>query len=113
MSMRTYTPLSTIARLLLLALLFAPLFGLAQPAHAAGSGTVVAWGRNDYGQSSVPDGLSGVTAISVGRIHSLVLKGDGTVVAWGNNDYGQTDVPSGLSGVTAIAAGFIHSLALK
>jgi hypothetical protein len=111
--MRTYTPLSTIARQVLLALLFALLFGLAQPAHAAGTGIVVAWGRNDYGQSSVPDGLSGVTAITVGRIHSLVLKGDGTVVAWGNNDYGQRDVPSGLSNVTAIAAGYRHSLALK
>jgi Regulator of chromosome condensation (RCC1) repeat/PASTA domain len=82
-------------------------------------GTVVAWGcgsGNDYGQCSVPAGLSGVTAIAAGTGHSLALKGDGTVVAWGcggDFDAGQCSVPSGLSGVTAIAAGFAHSLALK
>jgi alpha-tubulin suppressor-like RCC1 family protein len=101
-------------RLLLgLALLFTPLFGLAQPAMAASGGTVVAWGRNDYGQRNVPDGLSNVTAMAAGRVHSLALKGDGTVVAWGSNDYGETSVSDGLSDVTAIAAGFFHSLALK
>ena len=29
------------------------------PAHAASSGTVVAWGNNAFGQTSVPAGLSG------------------------------------------------------
>jgi hypothetical protein len=41
-----------------------------------GDGTVVAWGcggGNDYGQCSVPSGLSGVTAIAAGDFHSLVL----------------------------------------
>src|SRR5204862_18910 len=76
-------------------------------------GTVVAWGRNDYGQTDVPSGLSNVTAMAAGRVHSLALKGDGTVVAWGSNDYGETSVPDGLNDVTAIAAGFFHSLALK
>jgi Regulator of chromosome condensation (RCC1) repeat/PASTA domain len=82
-----------------------------------GDGTVAAWGCavNNGGQCSLPSGLSGVTAIAAGAIHSLALKGDGTVVAWGcgvsNN--GQCSVPSGLSGVTAIAAHDNHSLALK
>ena len=32
--------------------------------------TVVAWGRNDYGQTNVPAGLIGVTAIAeIGRAH--------------------------------------------
>ena len=68
-------------------------------------GSVVAWGRNDWGQATVPAGLSDVTAIAAGYDHSLALKSDGTVVAWGRNDYGQSNVPAGLSGVTAIAAG--------
>jgi Bacterial Ig-like domain/Regulator of chromosome condensation (RCC1) repeat len=57
-------------------------------------------------------GLSGVTAISAGTVHSLALKGDGTVVAWGENLYGEANVPAGLSGVTAIDAGGYHNLAL-
>jgi alpha-tubulin suppressor-like RCC1 family protein/pimeloyl-ACP methyl ester carboxylesterase len=76
-------------------------------------GTVVAWGDNYSGQSTVPAGLSGVTAIAGGYYHSVALKSDGTVVAWGGNDSGQSTAPAGLSGVTAIAAGGFHSLALK
>ena len=49
-------------------------------------GRVVAWGSDSYGQSTVPDGLSDVTAIAAGNAHSLALKSDGTVVAWGCTD---------------------------
>jgi alpha-tubulin suppressor-like RCC1 family protein len=76
-------------------------------------GTVVAWGDNWEGQSTVPSGLSGVVAIAAGGAHSLALKSDGTVVAWGDSGSGQSTVPSGLNGVVAIAAGDNHSLALK
>jgi uncharacterized repeat protein (TIGR03803 family) len=78
------------------------------------AGTVVAWGQNDYGQTTVPAGLSGVvTAIAAGYYHTVALKTNGTVVAWGYNYYGQTTVPAGLTNVTAIAAGFDHTVALK
>src|SRR5678815_5052318 len=46
-------------------------------------GTVVAWGDNSYGQSTVPPGLSGVIALAAGGTFSQALKQDGTVVAWG------------------------------
>ncbi len=85
-----------------------PLSALVQPGYP-----VVAWGNNFYGQTSVPDDLSGAIAISAGGGHSLALQADGTVAAWGRNEFGQTNVPGGLSGVVAIAAGNIHSLALK
>src|SRR6185369_9279761 len=74
-------------------------------------GTVVAWGDNFFGQSTVPGELNGVVAIAAGP-QSLALKSDGTVVAWGENFQGQSTVPGGLNGVVAIAAGG-HSLALK
>ena len=76
-------------------------------------GTVVAWGRNDYGQTTIPPGLSGVTTIAAGSTHTVVLKTNGTVLAWGRNDIGATTVPPGLSGVLAIAAGEERTVALK
>lgn len=75
-------------------------------------GTVVAWGANESGQTTVPSDLTGVIGIAAGMAHSLALKQDGTVVAWGLNSRGQATVPSGLTRVIAIAAGQ-SSLALK
>jgi alpha-tubulin suppressor-like RCC1 family protein len=72
---------------------------------------VIAWGNNDWGQTTVPSGLSSVVAIAAGGSHSLALTADGRVVAWGNSD-GQNNVPNGLSNVVAIAAGGYHNLAL-
>jgi hypothetical protein len=68
-------------------------------------GSVVAWGYNDNGQTTVPVGLTGVVAIAAGGFHTVALKSDGSVVAWGSNFFGQTNVPAGLSKVAAIAQG--------
>ena len=76
-------------------------------------GTVVAWGDNGNGQTTVPAGLGGVVAIAAGEYHTVALKQDGTVVAWGKYSSGQTTVPAGLSGVVAIAAGQYHTVVLK
>jgi alpha-tubulin suppressor-like RCC1 family protein len=77
-------------------------------------GSVVAWGDNQYGQATVPAGLSNVMAVAAGGVHTVAQKNDGSVVAWGDDSYGQTYVPAGArSGVTAVAAGFYHTLALK
>ena len=43
-------------------------------------GSVVAWGSNAYGETSVPSGLTEATAIAGGGDHSMALKSDGTVV---------------------------------
>jgi hypothetical protein len=63
-------------------------------------GTVWAWGYNYYGErgngttaaSNVPvqvSGLTGVTAIAEGDLHSLALKSDGTIWIWGWTECGQ------------------------
>ena len=52
-------------------------------------GTVVAWGYNANGESTVPADLTGVAAIAAGGYHSVALKSDGTVVTWGRNVEGQ------------------------
>ncbi len=101
-------------------------------------GTVVAWGRNIYGQigdgtggwwiqRNLPVSVSGlprVIAVAAGIYHSLALDADGTVWAWGDNKYGQSGDGTAtqqhntpvrvrdLSGVGSIAAGGYHSLAL-
>ena len=83
-----------------------PLFVLVVAALAGGmpvaamptqSGTVVAWAA-DLAQTTVPAGLTGVTAVAGGGYHSLALKSNGTVVAWGDDSDGQTKVPAGLTG---------------
>ena len=83
------------------------------PVTAQPDGSVVAWGNNVYGQTDIPTGLSGVTAIAAGRFHTVALKDNGTVVAWGLNSQGQLNIPAGLSDVTAIAAGRYQTIALK
>lgn len=81
----------------------------------AAQGTVVAWGDNSFGQTTVPVAAqSGVTAIAAGGNHTVALKDDGMVMVWGSNEFGQTTVPvAAQSGVMAIAAGAHHTLALK
>jgi alpha-tubulin suppressor-like RCC1 family protein len=97
-------------------LLLGALLGVV-PAEAAAAppsvGTVIGWGDNDDGEARPPAGLTGVTAIAAGWLHSMALKSDGTVAAWGYDGSGWVSVPVGLTGVTAIAAGSVHSLALR
>jgi uncharacterized delta-60 repeat protein len=58
-------------------------------------GTVLAWGWNEYGQTSVPESLSNVVAIAAGFQHNLVLQADGRIVGWGWNEYGQASDSGG------------------
>jgi hypothetical protein len=80
---------------------------------ALSNGTVIAWGSNTYGQTTVPSNLTNVIAIAAGAYHGLALQSNGTVVAWGYNGYYQTNVPANLTNVVAVAAGDEHSLALQ
>ena len=92
--------------------------GLSATALAAGylhglaaksDGTVVAWGVNSFGETTIPVGLINVTSVAAGRYFSVALKHDGTVVAWGV----QTNTPAGLADGVAIVAGLNHALALR
>ena len=74
---------------------------------------MIAWGRDDAAQVTLPSGLVNVVAIAAGAYHSLALKSDGTVIAWGWDSGGQVTVPAGLSGVSKIAGGYAFSMALK
>jgi len=74
-------------------------------------GSILGWGRNDYGQAS-PPASNDFIAIAAGGAHSLALQADGSVLGWGYNNDGQATPPAG-NDFVAIAAGGEHSLALK
>ena len=76
-------------------------------------GGVVAWGNNEYGQSTPPDGNDFI-AITAGGYCSFALKADGSIVGWDRNPdgYGEIDPPEGNDFVD-IDAGSLHCLALK
>ena len=95
----------------------------------AADGSVVAWGRDDYGQTDIPTTVASALNVAAGDSHSVALLSSGSVVAWGDNTYGQTTLPLVLTGywwynwwyewfytppqlALAIAAGYDHSLAL-
>jgi len=69
-------------------------------------------GHNYFGQTNVPPGLSGVTAIAAGGAHNVVLKSDGTIVAW-DGMRTSNDCSARLERVTAIAAGDYHTMVMK
>ncbi|MCB1614639.1 MAG: FG-GAP repeat protein, partial [Pseudomonadales bacterium] len=67
------------------------------------------WGRNNYGQSTVPALLNPV-AVSAANLHTCALDDSG-VHCWGYNYYGQSTVPALLNPV-AVSAGGYHNCAL-
>lgn len=77
------------------------------------NGSVVAWGDNARGQTSVPSELANVRAVAAGAFHAAALKDDGRVVVWGSPESRELRPPNGLNKVAAIAAGEHFTLALK
>ncbi len=84
-----------------------------------GDGTVI-----DRWTPVVPPGLGGVSAISAGYRHGLVVKTDGTVATTGDGGNGRLGLGNtnyratyatipGLTGVVAVGGGAAHSVALK
>ena len=74
-------------------------------------GTVVAIGRNKYGQCDVSDWRD-IVAVAAESSHTVGLKQDGTVVAVGENYEGQCDVRDWRD-IVAVAAGTWHTVGLK
>ena len=58
--------------------------------------TVLAFGDNQQGQSTVPTDLGPVRAIRAGREHCVALLPDGSLRMWGANTQFQCTQPSGL-----------------
>jgi FlgD Ig-like domain/Regulator of chromosome condensation (RCC1) repeat len=73
---------------------------------AAAQGSVVAWGSNEYSESSTPVLC---VAVAGGVRHSVGLTADGRIVTWGCS---AGTVPAPNTGFVAVAAGWRHSLGL-
>ncbi len=80
---------------------------------AAPTGSVRAWGRNQWGQLNVPAPNDSFVGISGGADHSLGLKASGAVVAWGRPNEGQLNVPAPNANFIQVEAGNRFSLGLK
>ena len=78
------------------------------------NGTVMAVGRNKYGQCDFGD-WSNIVAVAAGGNHTVGLRSNGTAAAKGGNWWylgGQCDV-SGWSDIVAVAAGGTHMVGLR
>ncbi len=74
-------------------------------ASGQSSGSIVAWGDNDYGQCDVPEPNKDFVGIATSWYHSLGVKSDGTIVAWGFDSSAQLYVPEPNEDFVAVAAG--------
>ena len=72
---------------------------------------VQCWGRDVYGQSTVPTGLVNPVTVAAGYFHTCAID-DNDLQCWGDNDYQQSAVPAGLMNSVAVAAGDAHTCAL-
>ena len=74
-------------------------------------GTMVAVGRNDYGECNVGN-WTDIMQVAAGGYHTVGLKDDSTAVAVGRNDYGECSVGN-WTDIMQVAAGFFHTVGLK
>lgn len=70
--------------------------GLDHGAAIMTNGSVIAWGDNSLGQTTIPEGLTKAIFISAGDNHTVAVDTEGRVWAWGDNSVGQTDIPTSL-----------------
>jgi hypothetical protein len=80
------------------------------------NGTLVTWGFNRQGQTTIPRWMASrlFTRVETGSNYALALGQDGRVYGWGVNNFGQLNIPrAALRDVTDISASLGHAMALK
>jgi hypothetical protein len=77
------------------------------------TGEVIVWGHNNWGQSTLPQGLGICREVMGGDSHSFAIRADGTVVAWGVNNFGQSTVPASLGSCHLLGGGVGSSSAIR
>ncbi len=77
---------------------------------AVKNAALVAWGRNDGGQTNVPSNPGALASVRADRNYGLAVKADGTVLKWGNH---APALPSELTNVVDVSFGGGAAFALK
>lgn len=70
-------------------------------------GAVIAWGSDEFGQTTLPEDVAGgqVVGIAAGRWHSLAVLATGEVRAWGSNQSEQRLEPDAVLGIKTLRVG--------
>jgi alpha-tubulin suppressor-like RCC1 family protein len=84
-------------------------------------GSVFAWDRNEWGESTPlrnSDGTLGLPTgpfkqVAGGYHHTVALRENGSVVCWGENNSGECNVPFGLTNCVQVIAGARYTAALR
>ena len=74
-------------------------------------GSLLCWGRNEFGQVSVSNAERFVS-LSSGFGHTCALRPDGSPVCWGLNDEDQASPPAG-ERFASVSSGAAHTCALR
>jgi hypothetical protein len=72
-------------------------------------GTIACWGKNDFGETTSPDGT--FTQVSAGVGYNCGVRSDGTIACWGLNDNGQSTPPAGT--FTQVSTGHGYTCGVK
>ncbi len=84
-------------------------------------GSIFAWDRNEWGESTPLRNSEGSLGLPTGSFrqiaggyhHTVALRENGTVVCWGENNSGECNVPFGLSNCIQVIAGSRYTAALR
>lgn len=84
-------------------------------------GSIFAWDRNEWGESTPffnSDGTSGIPTgpfkqVTGGYHHTGAVRENGTVVCWGENNSGECNVPTGLNDCIQLSVGARWTAALR
>ena len=82
------------------------------PDHTCGvkpDGSVICWGRNQWGQTEPPDGT--FTSVSAGGGHTCGVRTDGSVACWGSAGEAKATPPSG--SFQSVSAGPEHTCGIR
>ena len=73
--------------------------------HLCGIGTdgeAICWGRNDYGQADIPEGLE-IDTFVLGYVNTCAVDSSGRPTCWGSDETGINEAPAGPFEMLAVA----------